>query len=185
MNHLNKTTRSLSSSLLLLVFLLLMTGCIMPITPDDADAPNGTVPEATVESSATPAATAAATEIATETDLAGTSWQLVAFGPPNASLPVIPESIVTIEFGTNGEVGGSGGCNSYGGQYQTEGNTLTVSEIVSTLRACLDDGVTEQEMGYLAALQLADSFEISEDMLTIAYGEGSGVLTFMAAVATP
>ena len=175
MTHPNNTPRYRLSALLILLSLLL-AGCVMAITPGSSDAPSGTAPAATPEPSAE---TPTATESAAGTGLENSSWQLVAFGPPTATLPVIPESIVTVEFNTNGEVGGSGGCNTYGGQYQTEGDTLIIGELVSTLRACLDAGITEQEMGYRAALQLADRFVISEDTLTIEYGEGSGVLTFI------
>ena len=186
-----KTTRL--SIVLILLSLLWLTAC-MPIAPATPAAPSGTVPDAT-PTPAAPTEMATATPLATAgetptdltsdltTDLTGTTWQLVAFGPPTATLPVIPESIVTVEFNTDGEIGGSGGCNTYGGQYEIEGDRLTVGELISTLRACLDEGITEQEMGYLEALQLADRVEVTAETLTIEYGEGSGVLTFVPATA--
>ncbi len=162
-----------------------MTGCVLPSAPRTPAAPGGTVPATTPESSLTPKGNVETpASNAAITTLEDTRWQLVAYGLPEATLPVIPDSIVTVEFSATGEVGGSGGCNTYGGQYKVEGDTLSIGELVSTLRACLDEGVTEQEMGYLEALQLADRFEISDDTLTIEYGEGSGVLRFIPAPAT-
>jgi heat shock protein HslJ len=113
--------------------------------------------------------------------LANTQWRLVSFGEPGAEMPVIEGSAVTLEFGADGRVGGSGGCNSYGGVYQVQGDSLSFGEIVSTLMACADERVTQQEGQYLQALQSAGQFELADDRLAIRYGDGSGVLNFVPA----
>lgn len=114
--------------------------------------------------------------------LAGTRWTLVSWGAPSAETPVIGESTITLEF-ADGQINGSGGCNSYGGSYQTQGDTLLLGEIASTLMACVDNAVMEQETNYFAALQTAGDFQVNGDQLTIAYN--GGVLTFVAAGAAP
>jgi heat shock protein HslJ/photosystem II stability/assembly factor-like uncharacterized protein len=106
---------------------------------------------------------------------------LESFGPQGGETPGIEGSTITLEFDASGQAGGSGGCNSYGGEYTVEGNTLTFGLINSTLRACLDEAVTQQEAQYLAALQSAESFELTADTLTIFYEGGEGVLNFTAA----
>lgn len=110
--------------------------------------------------------------------LANTRWRLVSFGEPGAETPVVEGSTVTLEFGAGGQVGGSGGCNSYGGQYQVQDSAVSFSEIVSTLMACADERVMQQEQQYLAALQLAGQFELAGQRLTIQYNGGRGVLNF-------
>jgi len=106
-------------------------------------------------------------------------WKLVSFGEPGAETPVVEGSSITLEFDEKGQVGGSGGCNSYGAKYETQGDTLAIQEITSTLMACVDEQVMEQEQQYFNALQNAASFEITGDSLTIGYGEGQGRLNFV------
>ncbi len=108
MNHVINRKAYRLPILLTLLSLLLLTAC-MPITPGTPAAPSGTVPDATptvATAADIPTATPAAAEEETTTDLTGTTWQLAAFGPPTATMPVIPESLVTVEFNTNGEIGG-------------------------------------------------------------------------------
>jgi heat shock protein HslJ len=166
--------------LLLLLALLAVTGCVMP-------APPTTAPGETLPSTETPATAGATTPPGDAVaSLENVRWELVSWGSPGAETPVIEGSTVTLEFSASGEVGGSGGCNSYGGNYEVQENRLVFGEIVSTLIACADQAVTEQEMQYLAALQSAGRYEISNGMLTIWYGDESGVLHFSpAAVTTP
>lgn len=111
-------------------------------------------------------------------DLAGTRWALVSMGKPGEETPVIEGSNVTLEFGEDGQVGGSGGCNSYGGKYQVEGETVAIREIESTLIACADQTVTEQEAQVLQALQTASRFTLADDQLDIYYDNGANVLRF-------
>jgi heat shock protein HslJ len=110
--------------------------------------------------------------------LEGTKWDLVSFGPKGAEKQVIAGSTVTLEFQDATRLGGNGGCNSYGADYQAEGNTLAVSSIVSTMMACADDKVTQQEAEYFQALQKAGEYQISGDQLVITYDNGAGTLTF-------
>ena len=76
-----------------------------------------------------------------ENRLAGSSWQLVSFGLLAATTPVAGESPITLEFGANGQAGGRGGCNSYGGTYTLQNSSLKFREITSTLIACADQAV--------------------------------------------
>jgi heat shock protein HslJ len=116
-----------------------------------------------------------------ENRLAGTKWTLVSFGTPGAESPLVEGSTITIEFKEDGQVGGSGGCNSYGGEYQVKGNMLLLNNISSTLMACADERVTQQEQQFFAALGSAGEFELSGDQLRIFYDNGQGVLHFKPA----
>ena len=148
-------------------------------------------PTATTEPTTEPAETAEPATPTPEGDtsvLAGTAWTLVSFGPAGAEEPVVPGSEVTLTFDAAGQAGGSGGCNSYGGSYQTDGDNITFGEIVSTLMACTDDALNEQESRFLAALGSASTFALEGDNLTIGYDGGQGVLNFVregAATPTP
>jgi heat shock protein HslJ len=170
--------RRLYQWLLMLWPLLAFTSCVLP-TP-----PAVTVPTATPPPGANATVTTA-TPVGEAPVLAGTRWQLVAYGAPGTETPVIDGSPITLQFGTAGEVNGYGGCNEYSGAYTVEANTLLFGEIVSTLRACADQTVTVQEVDYLAALRSASRFEIAEDMLTIWYDNENGTLTFTQAPTSP
>jgi heat shock protein HslJ len=115
--------------------------------------------------------------------LANTRWRLVSFGEPGAETPVVAGSTVTLEFEADGRVGGSGGCNSYGGQYQVQDGAVSFGELVSTLMACTDERLMQQEQQYLAALQSAGQFELAGRRLTIRYAGGRGALNFEVAAA--
>lgn len=161
----------------LLVVLLALVGCTIPQPPGGTP---GAMPESTVSAS-TPAAdtTPADPGAVMEGDpLVETSWQLTTFGPTGAETPVVADSIVTLAFSADGTAGGNTGCNSYGGDYTVEGNTLSFGELVSTLMACADQAVMAQEQAYLAALQSAARFEVTADNLTIWYDDGNSQLNF-------
>ena len=116
-----------------------------------------------------------------EGDLTNSQWKLVSYGKSGAETPVVEGSSITLDFEAEGQVGGSGGCNSYGGKYETQDNNLTIRDIVSTLMACADEQVTQQEQRYFDALKTATRFEITEDKLTIWYGDGQNRLNFVQA----
>ena len=111
-------------------------------------------------------------------DLAGTRWALISMGKPGEETPVIEGSNATLEFGEDGQVGGSGGCNSYGGKYQVEGETVAIREIESTLMACADEQITAQEGRFLQALGTASRFHIAENRLNIFYDNDQNILNF-------
>ena len=111
--------------------------------------------------------------------LAGTNWRLVSLGPPAAETDIVAGTTVTANFGEDGRIGGSTGCNSYGGTYEVRGDTITIGRLVSTRRACLDQNANEQERGFLAALEAANRFRLSSNRLTVFADRGRSVLNFV------
>lgn len=110
--------------------------------------------------------------------LAGTDWRLVSLGPAGGESTVINGTTVTIKFGEDGRVGGSTGCNSYGGSYEVRGNNVTFGRMISTRRACLDQRANQQEQQFLGALESANRFRLTNDRLAIFYNGGRNVLNF-------
>lgn len=86
---------------------------------------------------------------------------------------------VTMDFSNDGRVGGSAGCNSFGGTYETQGEILKISTLQITLLACLENGVMEFESAYVDALQNAQLFEKRNNELTITFANGTGRLRFV------
>lgn len=156
-----------------LLVLWALTSCVLPTAPAALETPLAAITPGSIVGTPVPTVTGSMLE--------NTSWQLISFGAPGAELPVVADSNVTLKFGATGEVTGFGGCNSYSGAYETQDNRLAFGEIVNTLRACLDEGITQQELQYLDALQRADRFDMVEGSLTIWYDNASGVLNFVPA----
>ena len=73
------------------------------------------------------------------------------------ALPTEPQ--VTLQFGADGRAAGKGGCNQYSGPYQTTGNSISFSAMISTKMACEGD-VMEREQAYLDMLSRVSSYEV-------------------------
>ena len=103
------------------------------------------------------------------TSLIGT-WKLVSYGPPDLMTAAIPDAEATLTFGEDGTVGGSGGCNSLGGEYEVTANTITFSDLTSTLMAC-EEPLMAQEGAVTQVLSGTADFELNDQTLTIV-GDG-------------
>jgi heat shock protein HslJ len=111
-----------------------------------------------------------------EDPLDGTSWVLVGYG----LAAVLPVTEITATF-EDGQVGGSSGCNTYGGSYEVKGESISVTEIFVTEMACMDpEGVMEQEQTYLEYLSGVTTFRVSEGQLQMTRPDGE-TLTFRPA----
>lgn len=105
--------------------------------------------------------------------LAGSQWGLVLL---DAETPAIPGSGVTLEFGDDGRVSGSAGCNRFGGSYTVDGDALSFSQLFSTRMLCPQDEIMDQEIAFMSALEAATSFAIEGNQLTITYGDGQQLI---------
>lgn len=112
--------------------------------------------------------------------LEGTSWILNELG----GSPPVEGTEVTAIFAADGNLGGSGGCNSYSGTYEADGSTLTMGPIISTMMAC-DTPIMDQETQYFAALGSTASYAISDETLTLNDSGGEALAVFAAGQPTP
>ena len=99
----------------------------------------------------------------------------------------IPGTSIDILF-RNGNIKGFGGCNQYNAKYTATSadglsGTISVGPISNSNRACTEE-ILAQEATYLANLQLAASFAISGNSLTLTLADGTQ-LVYYAAVAVP
>lgn len=106
-------------------------------------------------------------------------WKLVSIDSSGVEVPVIEGTSVTLKFEAGGQAGGSGGCNSYGGKYTLQGNTLKFNEIVRTEMACLEEEINVQEQQYFLALDSTGKYEVNGDALTIWFNGDQGKLNFV------
>jgi heat shock protein HslJ len=118
-------------------------------------------------------------ETAGQNPLANTQWRLSSFESSGSSTPVIQGTTIVLKLGADGRVSGNSGCNNYAGDYHLEGDSVSFSRLVSTRRACLNQGANQQETRYLSALESAGRFQLRDDQLIINYGDGKNSLNFV------
>lgn len=107
--------------------------------------------------------------------LAGTSWRLTSL---NGNAPA-PGTTVTANFGEDGRLTGSSGCNSYQTPFEVEGNSISVDLIAGTLMAC-PEPIGSQETAFLTALQTAATYQIQGEELALQDAAGNVTATFTA-----
>jgi heat shock protein HslJ len=95
---------------------------------------------------------------------------------------LVEGTVVTAEFGADGRVAGSGGCNQFSGGYTLEGDGLAIGPVASTRKACLEpEGVGEQEAAYLAALARVTTWSFREERLQLRAADGALQVEFRPA----
>ncbi len=105
--------------------------------------------------------------------LEDTKWFLRSYGEQGNLRDIIEGTEITATFNSSsGQVGGSAGCNIYGGRYQIGASTLSISNVYSTEMACIAPGVMKQEQEFLTILMNAQSFQVDDDTLTILGSSG-------------
>lgn len=103
-----------------------------------------------------------------------TLWQLSSF-VAGAENQVVPSDIsISLQF-ENGKVSGNGGCNNIGGAYIHDGNTVTVSNLLSTKMYCAP--AMRWESQFLQWLSQSQSYTIQGETLEINCGD-AGKLIF-------
>jgi heat shock protein HslJ len=107
-------------------------------------------------------------------DLGGTAWTLDTLGGE----PPVADGVPTLEFGTDGTVSGTTGCNQYGGSYEADGDQLTITMGPMTLAACSAE-LDQQQQDLLDAFEATASFSGGgEGFLELADENGDVLATF-------
>jgi heat shock protein HslJ len=151
-----------------LLTLLLLSACAPMVVPN----PN----QPAAQPSATPTLPPSG---AVGEDFIGSEWRLTSLNGP---APVGSQPI-TLIFRNETELGGTGGCNGYFGTYTLQGETFTASGLGSTMMACGEEGVMEQESAFLQLLNEGGLLARNGDELTLT--TASGVLKFERVVPPP
>ena len=110
--------------------------------------------------------------------LQGWRWKLDDYATSDgAMVDVLPGTEINIEFQVD-EFGGSAGCNSYFGGYETADNSISIGPVGMTEMYCGAPGVMDQENAYLAALGSATSYQIIDNQLEMTDADGMTVLHY-------
>ena len=94
--------------------------------------------------------------------LEGSSWQVI--GNNNgkqAVVSVIIATEITANFGEDGTLSGSAGCNNYNATYEVDGDNISIGPAAATRMFCPEPkGIMEQEVQYLTGLETASTYLI-------------------------
>ena len=95
----------------------------------------------------------------------GGEWKIMTIYNAGKSIDLMAKNIYSNFDTYANKISGKAGCNGYGGRALTgKGNTITISEIVSTKMACPDLHI---ENMVLQALQQATNYEVDENRLVL------------------
>lgn len=136
----------------------------------------------------TPEPAAVATQVAEEVaqvaeglSLIGTSWQVESFGgpAPEETLPIIPDTRLTVNFGID-RYAGNGGCNWFLGVYSVEGESMRFMTPAQTRAYCQPDAIMQQEATFMSSLWNVLSYKMDGEKL-LGYTTGDQLLLTMIA----
>jgi heat shock protein HslJ len=91
---------------------------------------------------------------------------------------------VTANFGADGNLTGTAGCNQYRTGFKVDGNNITIEPAATTRMLCSEpEGIMDQETAYLRAIQNAATYKIDRQQLWLRYENDSIAAIFENAAA--
>lgn len=111
--------------------------------------------------------------------IVGHKWQLIALNGKAAGEDKQMKKTPYAQFGADSSINGNSGCNGYGGKYILKGNNgIAISEVISTMMACMDSDVQQQETALFRLYRDADHYTLSNNILTIYSKDGKSSAKF-------
>ncbi len=106
-------------------------------------------------------------------ELAGPTWRLTAYNNGRGGVQsILADTQPTALFGADGQLSGSGGCNTFSGPYQSTASSLSIGPLASTFKAC-EQPIMEQEAAYLQALQQTSTYRFDNGRLVLVDTRGA------------
>ena len=110
-------------------------------------------------------------EAAEKPKLAGSSWTVTNYNNgKEAVVGVTGDAELTLVFGTDGTVSGSGGVNTFNGPFESDASSIKIGPLATTLMAGPDELMTQEQL-YLTALQAATEWDITYGVLSLRDGD--------------
>ena len=117
---------------------------------------------------------------ASRVTLAGTTWHATGVNDGRGGVASLLEGTdITAELGEDGRIGGTAGCNRYGGTWSVDGEAIALGALAATRRMCpVPDGVMAQEQAYLAAMTRVTTWRLDGERLELRDGDGALQVAF-------
>jgi len=90
-------------------------------------------------------------------------WMLESIG--NSKKRVAIKDAFVVFDPSKSSAGGNSGCNVFGGSYTSANKALSITEIISTMRACIEDGRMDVEREFLNGLRSSNRHEVKNGRL--------------------
>ena len=104
--------------------------------------------------------------------LEGVEWELEESIGPDGELVEVPSEVLATANFADARVSGSTGCNRYSGSYTiTDDGALSISDVVSTMMACLPEA-DAVERAMLTALDRTVRAQLGVDRLSLIDADG-------------
>lgn len=109
-------------------------------------------------------------------------WGVVNLATPDAVTGPIDGTEPTVSFADDGTVSATTGCNDGSGEWQLEGDALSIGPLAATFRTCdSPEGIMDQEAALFAALDETAQMSIAGDTLTLLREDGTITLVLTQA----
>jgi heat shock protein HslJ len=120
---------------------------------------------------------------AQSSDLSVTSWEVTGYNNgKQAVVSVALGTTLTADFGADGMLTGSAGCNTYTASYKTDGKRISIGPAATTRMMCAEPpNVMEQEAQYLQALSTAATYRIDGSKMEFRTADGALAADFQRA----
>ena len=105
------------------------------------------------------------------------SWTVVSVLYDGAIRSAVAGTEPTADFSAGGTLSGTTGCNDFHGPYTLQGKKLDIGPLTATEKACPTTEASDQEAGYLSALESAVRIEQAGPQLTLLNAEGQKAVT--------
>ena len=104
-------------------------------------------------------------------------WTVVSVLYDDAIRSVVADTEPTARFSADGKISGTTGCNDFHGPYTLQGTQLHIGPLSAAKKACPSKDASDQEAGYLAALESAVLIEQAGPQLTLLNAKGQMAVT--------
>ena len=108
-------------------------------------------------------------------DLAGSKWVLSSYVADDEDVGAA--AVAALDFGADGTLSGTTGCNSFGGTFSQDGSNLSIELGPMTLVACSDGATTAQERAIVDGMSRVSSFTTS-GQLALLDDDGAALLIY-------
>jgi heat shock protein HslJ len=95
-----------------------------------------------------------------------------------AAIPHVEQEAFIVFDPAKGSAGGDSSCNAFGGDYKVNGDKISITGIISTMRACIEDERMNIERDFLDGLRSTNRYEVRADKLMLYHGNKL-LLTFV------
>lgn len=103
-------------------------------------------------------------------------WKLLSYGDSANPTPALPGVETSLQFDTNGQFGGTLGCNSFGGDFKLRGDKISFGSMISTMMFCELPAVQEQGVFTILSGGKDLHIQIIGSVLTITSADGLSVV---------